>query len=562
MQYAHFSFWPRQLTHSLVLPTTALDYNLTVSARRYPDRRFIIFYGTEISWREADAMVDRIAAYLQGACGLRRGDRVVLYMRNCPQFILAYYGVLRAGGIVVPVNPLYRIEEVSHYVTDTEARVAFCGQELIDNILPLVGRPALMQIVAVTYADFVPADPPVTVTPNLTAPLLDFAHEAIRLWQDAADWTGRLFPVEIGPDDVAVLPYTSGSTGKPKGCIHTHATVMATAVAGALWEELSAGSTAFASAPLCHVTGMQFGMNRCVYAGSTIVLTQQWDPMVAAELIQRYACSHWCTVPVMYIDMLSHPDARPRALASLRVASGGGAAMPHAVAQKLKDLYDLDFMEGYGLTETMGPTHINPPHRTKMQCIGIPILGVESLIVDSKTMRVAPSGSVGEIVLRAPQLFKGYWNSEEATRESLVEIDGRAWFRTGDLGWVDEDGYFFIADRLKRMINVAGNKVWPVEVETAMYRHPAVKECCVISSPDPRRGETVKAVVVLRPDAEATTAENLVEWATQNMAPYKAPRRIEFVGALPRNASGKIDWLRLQEQENTAHGKGASHVRP
>jgi hypothetical protein len=162
----------------------------------------------------------------------------------------------------------------------------------------------------------------------------------------------------------------------------------------------------------------------------------------------------------MYVDILSHPDVPPHALASLRVASGGGAAMPHAIAQKLKDLYGLDFMEGYGLSETMAPSHTNPPHRAKMQCIGIPLFGVESLIVDPSTMSVLPSGSVGEIVLRAPQLFKGYWNNEEATRESFVEIDGRAWFRTGDLGWVDEDGYFFFADRLKRMINVAGNKVW------------------------------------------------------------------------------------------------------
>jgi fatty-acyl-CoA synthase len=337
---------------------------------------------------------------------------------------------------------------------------------------------------------------------------------------------------------------------------------MATAVAGALWEELTAGSTAFVSAPLCHVTGMQLGMNRCVYAGATMVLTQQWDPLVAAELIQRYACSHWNTVPVMYVDVMSHPDVPARALASLIVASGGGASMPHAVAQKLKERYSLDFVEGYGLTETMAPSHSNPPHRAKLQCIGIPLFGVESLIVNPNTMSVLPSGSVGEIVLRGPQLFKGYWNNESATRASFVEIDGRAWFRTGDLGWVDEEGYFFFADRLKRMINVAGNKVWPAEVETLMYRHPAVKECCVIGSPDPRRGESVKAIVVVRPDAQATTAESLIGWAAQNMAGYKIPRRIEFVTALPRNASGKIDWRQLQEQENAAHGKSASHVRP
>jgi fatty-acyl-CoA synthase len=224
--------------------------------------------------------------------------------------------------------------------------------------------------------------------------------------------------------------------------------------------------------------------------------------------------------------------------------------MPEAIAQKLYELCGVRYIEGYGMTETISQTHINPPQNPKQQCLGIPTFDTESLVVDPETFRVLGPGEQGEIVVRGPQLLKGYWGKEKAFRESWAEVEGKPFFRTGDLGRTDEDGYFYISDRLKRMINAAGYKVWPAEVEAAMYQHPAIKECCVIAAPDARRGETVKAVVVLKPGA-AASAEEIMHWARGRMAAYKAPRKLAFMDALPRTASGKLMWRALQEAEKS-----------
>jgi fatty-acyl-CoA synthase len=229
--------------------------------------------------------------------------------------------------------------------------------------------------------------------------------------------------------------------------------------------------------------------------------------------------------------------------------SGGGAAMPEAIAQKLLDM-GITYVEGYGLSETIAPSHINPPDRPKKQCLGIPIFDVESMVVDPNTFQELPADEVGEILTRGPQLFKGYWNNPDATRSTFVEIEGKSWFRTGDLGRVDADGYFFMVDRLKRMINASGYKVWPAEVEALMYQHPAIQEACVIGAKDPHRGETVKAVVVIKEAQRGKVSEqDIIDWAHANMAAYKSPRLVEFVETLPKSGTGKVMWRALQEKE-------------
>ena len=249
-----------------------------------------------------------------------------------------------------------------------------------------------------------------------------------------------------------------------------------------------------------------------------------------------------------------------RDVSSLKWIFGGGAAMPEAIAQKLLDICGVDYIEGYGMTETISQTHMNPPQRPKKQCLGIPAFDTESFVIDPETFKVLPPGESGEIVVRGPQMLIGYWKKEQAYRESWVEVEGKSFFRTGDLGRMDEDGYFFISDRLKRMINAAGFKVWPAEVEAAMYQHPAIKECCIIASPDERKGETVKAVVVLKPEAAGTKAEAIIEWMRTKMAAYKVPRKVEFIDALPRTPSGKIQWRSLQEKEFEKRGLGGFHL--
>jgi fatty-acyl-CoA synthase len=253
----------------------------------------------------------------------------------------------------------------------------------------------------------------------------------------------------------------------------------------------------------------------------------------------------------MIIDLFGSPNYRSFDLSSLKYLSGGGAAMPQAVAERLQSEFGLTFAEGYGLTETAAPSHANPPERAKLQCLGMPIFGVDSLVIDPDTCEPLPPGQVGEIVTHGPMVFQGYWKHAQATRSAFIELQGRRYFRTGDLGRMDEEGYFFITDRLKRMINASGYKVWPSEVELLLYRHPAVAEACVIAAKDAYRGETVKAIVVLRSEAQGQTTEaDIIAWAHEHMAAYKAPRIVQFMDALPKSGSGKVMWRLLQEKES------------
>lgn len=283
-----------------------------------------------------------------------------------------------------------------------------------------------------------------------------------------------------------------------------------------------------------------------------MVHTLRWDRDTAAELIQRYKVSAWTNISTMAIDFLANPNIGNYDLSSLKRIGGGGAAMPAAVAQKLLDLTGLEYVEGYGLSETIAPTHINPPQRPKQQCLGIPIFGTDSRIVNPDTLEELGPNEVGEIVSHGGQVFLGYWKNPEATAQAFVEIDDKRFFRTGDLARYDEDGYFFMVDRLKRMINAAGYKVWPAEVESLMYHHPDIQEACVIGAIDALRGETVKACVVLKAASRGkVTEQQIIDWCKQNMAAYKYPRIVQFMESLPKSGTGKVQWRALQEREKS-----------
>ena len=319
------------------------------------------------------------------------------------------------------------------------------------------------------------------------------------------------------------MPYTSGTTGQPKGCMHTHRTVMHTTVASMKWFALQPEMTLLGVAPMFHVTGMQGGMNGPLYTGNTLVLLPRWDREAAAHCVERYHVASFTAIPTMIQDFFLNPNIDKYDLTSIRRLSGGGAAMPAAVAQRLASV-GITYVEGYGLTETMAATHINPSDRPKQQCLGIPIFGVDSRIIDPATLRELPPGEVGEIIIHGPQVFLGYWNKSQDTAQVFMEIDGKRFFRSGDLGRVDEDGYFFMVDRLKRMINASGYKVWPTELESTLYHHPAVREACIIGTKDAHRGETVKAVIVLRDEWRGKIeAQAIVDWCREHMAAYKVP---------------------------------------
>jgi fatty-acyl-CoA synthase len=548
MNQRHFAFWPKRRPHEFPVPSTSIAHNLAVSAARWPDHPAIVYYDTPIAyarlWREAEAL----AGYLEHRAGVRRGDRVVLYMQNSPQFVIAYYAILRANAVVVPLNPMLVAEELRAYIEDSGAAVAIAGQELAARLGAYAPQP-LRTVVVAAYSDYVERATDLVLPPAVAASRAAFDAEGFVTWHDALANGEPPGPLVTGGDDMALLPYTSGTTGRPKGCVHTHRSLQTTAWATPMWSGgTGPGGRILSVLPFFHVTGMTGCMNAGLCNGATIVMMTRWDPATALTLIERYECTSLTAISTMVVDLLSHPGYRAEALRSLVALGGGGAPLPAAVGAELSERLGMNYMEGYGLTETIAMTHANPPDRTKLQCLGVPTFGIDSRIVDPETLHELPQGETGEIVIAGSQVMREYWNQPEATAEAFIERDGKRFLRTGDLGYIDDEGYFFLVDRVKRMINAGGFKVWPAEVETKLFSHPAVKEACVIASLHPRRGEQVKALVVLRDGAQATASE-IIAWAREHMAAYKVPGEIEFVDALPRGPTGKVQWRALQEEE-------------
>jgi fatty-acyl-CoA synthase len=535
----HFEHWPPGQPKSLELPRETVYANLVASATRDPQRAAIDYYGARVTYARLRREVDALAGFLQQRLGVARGDRVLLYAQNCPQFIIAYYAILRADAVVVPVNPMNRTEELRHYVEDSDARVAIAGEDVMREIEPL----GLERVLPVVYSDYLAQETDLPVPDFVRAPGPGSWREAVAASLRPAEHLAR-------PDDLAVMPYTSGTTGKPKGCMHTHTSLQATTVTYLYWRGAHEQSVVLSALPMFHVTGMQAGMNAPIHTGATIVVLSRWERDCAGMQIGRARVTHWSAITTMLVDFLSSPKLKDYDLSSLRVLGGGGAAMPEALAKRLEEVIGLPFVEGYGLSETMAPSHINPPHRTKRQCGGIPFYNTDARILDIQDFHELEPREVGEIVVHGPQVFKGYWKQPEATAQAFIEHDGKRFFRTGDLGYYDEEGYFFITDRLKRMINCSGYKVWPAEVEAMLYAHPAIQEACVIGARDAYRGETVKAIVVLKAASKNTSSRDIIDWAREKMAAFKVPRVVEFVDELPKTATGKILWRKLQEEEN------------
>ncbi len=547
----HYAHWPPGLPKTLSVPRTSVVFNLEVSARRYPDKAALDYYGHRIAYAELKRQVDALAGFLQTRCGVKKGDRVLLYTQNSPQFVIGYYAILRADAVVVPVNPMNRSEELRHYVEDADASTIVSTQEQWVEIAPLCDTTSLRHVVLGAYLDYLPPNTDLPVPAFVRAPRANAAHDAVTLWTDAIAL--NLVPAEhrAGPDDLAVMPYTSGTTGKPKGCMHTHFNVLSTSTAYGFWRTVTSENVVLAVLPMFHVTGMQAGMNAPIQVGASAVVLSRWDRDCAAMQIERLRVTNVTAITTMMVDFLANPKLAGYDLSSIQVLGGGGAPMPQAVAKKLHDTMKLEFIEGYGLTETMAPSHVNPGHRPKRQCGGIPIFDVDARVLDPESFAERGPMEVGEIVVHGPQVFRGYWKQPEATEATFLEHDGKRFFRTGDLGYYDEEGYFFITDRLKRMINCSGYKVWPAEVESMLYAHPDIQEVCIIAARDAYRGETVKAVVVPTPEARGRiSGEQIAAWAREHMAAFKVPREFEFVAELPKTASGKILWRELQEREN------------
>ena len=548
MQRYHHKVWPEGLSHDIPPIHHTLDDNLRNVVKELPSKPATVFYGATLTYAELDGLVDQISGFLQKRCEVGKGDRVGLYMQNSPQFVAGYYGIIRAGGVVVPINAMNMAGETEYIVADAGIRTIVTAQDNAEMLAPMLANDRLDHVVLATYSDFLPNNIPDGCPKEIAAPRIA-VPDRMTGWAEMTKVDLQPEPVSILPDDLCVMPYTSGSTGRGKGCMHTHQSTLHAAACMFNWFGIGRDDVYLAAAPMFHVVGMQAGMNVPIATGGTSVILPRWDREVAISLIDEFGVTAWPTVPTAVIDLLNMPDISAERLRSLKVIWGGGIAMPAAVAEKLRELTGLEFLEGYGLTETIAPATANPPHKPKVQCGGVPGLNTDVVIIDPDTMQPLPPNETGEILISGPQVMLGYWNNEEANAESFVEIEGLRFLRSGDLGYMDDEGYIFIVDRLKRMINASGYKVWPTEVEAYLYSHPAIAEACIIGADDPYRGETVKAVVVLKA-GQSLEAKELTAWAQDQMAAYKVPRLLEVVDALPKSGSGKVLWRELQEQEN------------
>jgi long-chain acyl-CoA synthetase len=483
-----------------------LAHNLTGSARRHPERTAVRVDDSEWSYAALDDATARVAALLR-AKGLRPGDRVGIMLPNVPYFPIVFYGVLRAGGVVVPVNLLLKEREVTYYLHDSGATriLAWHG---CAGVAETAARKEGAEITVVTPGDF----------------------ETLMAGAEPSDGVA-----DRDGGDTAVILYTSGTTGTPKGAELTHDNLRRNVEAAIMLFGLDAGSVVFGALPLFHAFGQTCAMNAAIAAGGCLTLLPRFTPDGALDIIERHGVTVFEGVPTMYTALLHHPQRQAYDVPALRVCASGGAALPVEVLHGFEEPFGCAVLEGYGLSETSPVASFNHPDRPRRPgSIGTPIEGVEMRVVDDQGRRVA-TGEVGEIVIRGHNVMKGYWNRPEATAEVIKD----GWFHSGDMARCDEDGYFYIVDRKKDLIIRGGYNVYPREIEEVLYEHPAVREAAVVGIPDDQLGEEVGAAVVLAGGATAT-AEELREHVKGQVAAYKYPRHVWLVGELPKGPTGKI----------------------
>jgi long-chain acyl-CoA synthetase len=488
---------------------------LTETAAASPDKAAALYDGGQLSYRELDELSDRLAVALEKV-GIEPGDPVAMQLPNIPQFLIAYFGILKAGAVVVPLNPLLKGPEMAFHLGDSRAKILITWEGVLGEAAKGAEAAGLTEIYAVGHA----ADAPGAVPFERLLEVADGPRLAPRLLTDTA-----------------VIIYTSGTTGRPKGAELTHMQLYMNAdIPGRLFG-VRDDDIVLTVLPLFHVYGLSSVMNLCVRFGGTMTLIPRFDPAVVLAAIERDRCTVFDGVPAMFIGLLSYPELDKYDVSSLRIAISGGASIPGPVLDGFEKRFGVLILEGYGLTETASTTTFNiSVEERRVYSVGKPIWGTQTQVWDDKGNTLPPGKDhVGEVVTRGLHVMKGYLNNPDATAEVF---DG-GWFHTGDLGYIDEDGFLFIVGRIKELIIRGGFNVYPAELEDVLHAHPAILEAAVVGIPDDRLGEEVKAVVVLRPGA-SLTEEELIDYCKERIAAYKYPRVIEFRDALPRNTLGKI----------------------
>ena len=536
--------WPPSVDEAAIrLPEETLPVIFARQAKRVPEKPALIFYGREIRFAELSDAVDRFAGWLR-ARGIGAGDRVAIFLENSPQFAIAYYGTLRAGGICVCLNPMHKAVELQHEFDDSGARVLVTSDQLYAVVEPIRAHTGLEAVVVTAYRDYLPAEPTLPPPAGFNDPPREWAGTDRFL--DVIRSAPLEAPVPRALGDTALLQYTSGTTGAPKAAEITHRNLVSNCELQHTYIGSDERDVALGVLPWFHITGMEGQMNMMAFMGATLVVIGRFDLVTVLRAIERYRVTLTTLITTINVAIVNFPKAREFDLSSLRACFSGGAPVPAEIARKWEALTGHALIEGYGLSETTAPTHINPPQRPKYGTVGLPIPLTDARIVsleDGKTEMGI--GQTGEIAVRGPQVMKGYWRRPDATADAFRD----GWFLTGDIGAVDAEGYFSISERKKDMLKVSGFSVFPAEVEAIMYRHPSIAEVGVVGVPDPYRGEDPVAYVVLKSDAKGkVSAEQIAEWCRAEMAVYKAPRKIRFVDALPKTASGKVLKRVLREQ--------------
>ncbi len=522
-------------------PRAPLYHFLQESASRYPERAAIIYQDpagggapVTVSYRKLDEDSSRFASGLM-SLGVRKGDRVAYYIQNSPELIAGFYGILKAGATPVPCNVMYRPEELAYHLNDSGANTLLCEAELYGTAREVVSDTPVSQVIVANGR----------------------VKGQVTYWEDLLadfDPPESLPPIDID-GDLALLPYTGGTTGVPKGAMLTHANMVANAVQFRDWFGYQRGGEVFvATLPLFHIGGIAGVMSVPLAAGGTIVLFRRFNPERVLQAIQDYRATRFLGVPTMYIALLNHEGVSNYDLSSLRPSRTSAAPLPRAVKEAFDSLVGRDVLiEGYGLTETSPLTHANPVDGAVGGSIGVPLPDTDARVVDPDDgINEVPRGEIGELALKGPQIMKGYWNRPQETAEAIRD----GWFFTGDLAYMDERGYFYIVDRIKDVINAAGFKVWPREVEEVLYQHPSVRVAAVLGVPDEYRGETVRAVIALKEEhpygSEDSAREDILAHCQAHLANYKIPRIVDFRDELPVSAAGKV--LRRVMRDEPAGG--------
>ena len=518
-----------------------LHEHLRQHARDRPDDTAVIWYGATLSWSDLDRASDAFAARLQ-ALGVAKGEPVVLFLNNCPQYLVAHYGIQKIGAIVCPSGPLGKAHELGYQVNDLKARVIVAAADLLPVVEQVRPASALQHVFVVHYADWLPASPTIALPAELVA-----ARETPRLvpagcedFEAVRRTDARPTPVDLSLDDVALMTYTSGTTGLPKGAMLSLGNALFKTQVTAQSAGIGAGDVALSVAPLYHIAGMLMGVNVPILAGATQVLLFRFDPVAVLQAIDRCKVTHWYSIAPMNVACMQVPDAERYDLKSLRrnPVTSFGITFTEALAQQWQAFTGgpcISCEAAYGLSETHTMDTGMPFDAIRWGTHGRPMPGVTVRIVDPASGAERPTGALGEITLRSPGNFKGYWNKPEATAATLRN----GWVHTGDMGKVDAEGYLTFVGRFKEMIKVSGYSVFPEEVETILIKHPAVAQAAVIAQADPDKGEVVKAFIVTRPGFDLS-AEALIAWSREQMAPYKAPRQVRFLDALPATGAGKV----------------------